>query len=873
MNALVKKEIRLMLPSLAVALLLALPPICTRSDDGIPVFLLFIGMTMMSLTTFGRECSLNTFSSMLAQPAERMRIWKTKLAVLVLSFGAVYTVWRLAIAFSFKDYGGRLADPEYTATVLTVGNIVVIATFTGGLWTTLLVRQIASAFWLTLLFPGALAGFTGALLAEHHSEDTVRIAISIVIGIYSIAGFAYAWRLFFQSQDVGWAGGVIALPEWTLIARSKEGGKTVRARRPIFALVKKELQLQQVSFMGAAGLLVLHLGIVGFRSHHVFVEDSALQAIVIVFWVLWLVLPVFISAITVAEERRLGMMEGQLCLPVSRGRQFAIKAFTTLFLGTLLGGIVPMLIENIGANTSAFAGSHSINQGMGVSVQFYIIAFAASLSLVSFYASTMARNFLQAVGFSMVTFVALVLVTTAFVDHDMIFTDLLPHKSVLPAVVGIPTGIVTLLWLGYLNFRNFRPGWPLWRRNMLGVTGGFVFVLVASIAIYNRVWEVLEAAEPQHGPARLSLANPPIINSEDSVNLSIRLSDGRVWFDCLGGGMYQYSDMKTMIWRACFDPLPRSIGIQRFAEGSNWVSMTGRHIDWQIEDDSDATKTPYHIIDDLDTVGVRPDGSLWISEASKDGQWKGDRMRRFGDENVWKQVVGSHAAVLLLKNDRTIWRWGTNRFDFNKWGTRWFSVRNYPMHQVGNDAVWSELYFGRWIDLARKSDGSVWRITSNDKNGADVLTLQTNMEQVSFKTLALADSRAMAYVRPDGSLWVKWQPNTKPEVVTEFVRVGSESNWRAVAMTWLRMVALKSDGTLWEWRLTKDKITEFTEGAPTRLGIHNDWVAISDAEDNAVALAADGSLWLWPDRQMYGDRSLLKLSKQPKLLGNIFSVK
>ena len=81
MNPLVKKEIRLLLPSFVVAVLLALVQGITRPYDFYLAPLLFFGLTIMALTTMGREASLNTFSMMLAQPAERMRIWQTKLSV------------------------------------------------------------------------------------------------------------------------------------------------------------------------------------------------------------------------------------------------------------------------------------------------------------------------------------------------------------------------------------------------------------------------------------------------------------------------------------------------------------------------------------------------------------------------------------------------------------------------------------------------------------------------------------------------------------------------------------------------------------------------------------------------------------------------
>ena len=96
MNPLVKKEIRLLLPSWIVAMLLALVQGITRPYDFYVACLLFFGLTMMALTTIGRETSLNTFSLLLSQPAERIRIWQTKLSVLAVAFLTVFVVWLAA---------------------------------------------------------------------------------------------------------------------------------------------------------------------------------------------------------------------------------------------------------------------------------------------------------------------------------------------------------------------------------------------------------------------------------------------------------------------------------------------------------------------------------------------------------------------------------------------------------------------------------------------------------------------------------------------------------------------------------------------------------------------------------------------------------
>src|SRR5450756_240365 len=201
MNALVKKEIRLLLPSWLMAMLLAVPSICTRMDDGIPVVLLFFGLAMMGLASLGRESSLNTFSQLLAQPAERLRIWKIKLSVLAVAFLAVAGVWRLAVVLSFKDYGNGPADPDASEAVLVAGCMVIAATFSGGLWAALLLRQIAGAFWLTLLVPATLAGCTTAFVSTSQPGSGVIVALCIIIGLYSIGGFLFARWLFFRAQD------------------------------------------------------------------------------------------------------------------------------------------------------------------------------------------------------------------------------------------------------------------------------------------------------------------------------------------------------------------------------------------------------------------------------------------------------------------------------------------------------------------------------------------------------------------------------------------------------------------------------------------------------------------------------------------------
>jgi alpha-tubulin suppressor-like RCC1 family protein len=340
--------------------------------------------------------------------------------------------------------------------------------------------------------------------------------------------------------------------------------------------------------------------------------------------------------------------------------------------------------------------------------------------------------------------------------------------------------------------------------------------------------------------------------------------------------MYDDDSSKVKwLWHDLVDPLPKSGEAPRFVAGSNWVSATARHVDFYQHYEEAGNKTENHVVGYLDMVGVQANGTFWISEAKTNGIWTGDKMNRFGDGTNWQQVVGSYAGILLLKNDGTLWHWGTNRFDWNNWQTNWPSLRTYPLQQIGTDSDWKEIC-GYWSIFVRKSDGSVWSANMIDKHSQDEFHRETNLDQVSFQTLSV-DNGDMAYVRPDGTLWVKWQyPQNGTNVGSGFVRAGTETNWTAVALNWNKMVALKSDGSLWQWDfnrwqgINQGNLFRLVQKLPTRVGIHNDWVAIAQTWEDVIALAADGSLWLWPDREQYEQATLLKLPKQPEFLGNVF---
>lgn len=871
MNPLLKKEIRLLLPAWIAAVLLALVQLVKPLDFYV-VTLLFLGMTIMALTTIGRETSLNTFSNMLAQPAERVRLWKTKLSILAVAFLTVLGVWLVAFVFS-GALGFDTQSAENSYNLFITACLIATATFTGGLWTTLLLRQPAAAFWLTLLIPATLSGFTAAFVSQSQPDSGVIAVLCVIFAVYSVGGFLFARWLFFRAQDTGWSGGTLALPEWKWFAARFEAAGANRNRRPIFALLNKEFQLQQAALTGAVGLLVLHIGILALRANHKFARESAGEILTAIFWLLWLVLPVLIGNTAVAEERKLGVLEGQLCLPASRRRQFAIKTLATFFLGIFLGGVMPILLESIGvilgAQNPMFTGK---DQTTAYALYIFLLgamATSAWLTLVSFFASSLARNFLQAVGFAIMTLIGWISIIPIFTSRHMAFYDSVAFHSILPLVIAVPTVVVTLLGLTYRNFKSFRDGWPLWWRNLLGLVGAALFIVVGSAAIYHRAWEIFKPAEPPHGAARLSLANPPRLWVESYGNLLVRLPDGRVWHDYLTTRPFPTSDKyrNRKWWLALLlaDPRPFSAGPQKFIAGSNWVSATVRRVDQGFEEMRDGKKEWIHLEGYTDTVGIQRDGTLWLSDASDHRRWTGDKLTQFGSETNWQQLAQSYdfASVLLLKTDGTLWWWRPHGHDWSQ--TNWPSLHGFQPRQIGTNADWSDIFSERGF-LARKTDGSVWSIEAGKAQR------QINYDSIALQNSSHIGSGGMgAYIRNDGTLWGCTDFQYRNTSTFRSWQISKATNWVSSAMSWNGMMALKADGTLWQWLPDRQTSQISFDAPPTRLGIHNDWVALTPMESGAVALAADGSLWFWPYPYTWEyQQTFLALPKQPKFLGNVF---
>lgn len=567
MNAASRKEARLLAPSLAVALLLAGAAIWLPAWS---MVCLTLAALIISLAPFGQEISFGTFSLLLAQPLPRGQTWNIKLSW---ALGAMLPVWVVTAWTCWPDWD-----------VLWWRLLFSVAILSAGLWTTLLFRQVVAAFWVTLILP---------LIIGVVPTTALREALLL---IYSGAGFAFAWRLFQNAQDIPWTGRAVSwrLEPLVVVTTSRQRGKWG-------ALVGKELRLQHVTWWLIPCLVGVHLLTLFVRFVSPGAEHSTLAGFV---WVLWLAAPFVAGAVSVAEERKLGTMQGVLCAPVRRWHQWLLKLILVLAVGFLFGAAAPLLLERLAA-------------GLGIKMQIatphFLFLSAAAIGVVSFLASSLARNALQAMGIGFVFSVAAVSILT---DSTQVFSYSAPYPLPLPSRMLGWSLLLGCLWPAYANFKriDLDGAWlgSVWRWLL---TVGLLVLL--AVGIYVRPWELVVASEPAHGPARLSPALPLALRF-NIFSIAGLVGNGRIW-NC------------PLTYTKDNAGIPSTNGAE-WAPGTNWVDIA---------------------LFRSSIFALRGDGTLWQLWKSNDG-WQNSQI---GSENDWTSIAQAGFGIAGTRSDGSLWHW------------------------------------------------------------------------------------------------------------------------------------------------------------------------------------------------------------------------
>lgn len=229
-----------------------------------------------------------------------------------------------------------------------------------------------------------------------------------------------------------------------------------------------------------------------------------------------------------------------------------------------------------------------------------------------------------------------------------------------------------------------------------------------------------------------------------------------------------------------------------------------------------------------------------------------------GTTDGWSVVESGYRHGLSIKNNGTLWAWGSNNVGQLGLG----NVTNYSSpKQIGSLTNWLKVSGGFYYSTAIKTDGTLWTWGNAAQGvlGLGNATSYSSPKQVGALTNWLKIAAGFYHVgaiKTDGTLWM-WGQNNKGQLglgnITNYSspkQVGALTNWLQVSAGWYITAAIKTDGTLWTWgkgltygALGLGNKTDYS--SPKQVGALTNWLSVSAGLYVMTAVKTDGTLWTW----------------------------
>jgi alpha-tubulin suppressor-like RCC1 family protein len=243
----------------------------------------------------------------------------------------------------------------------------------------------------------------------------------------------------------------------------------------------------------------------------------------------------------------------------------------------------------------------------------------------------------------------------------------------------------------------------------------------------------------------------------------------------------------------------KSSPVQTVAGGTNWSKVSSSR-DW--------------------TGAIKTDGTLWMWGANSSGVLgdntviaKSSPVQTVAGGNNWSQIATSRIAVYGLKTDGTLWSWGGNAFC--ALGDNTTISRSSPVQTISGGTNWRSISANGFHVGAIKTDGTLWAWGDSlyggfGNNDSAINKASSPIQTVSggsnWSKLSVGDYHMMA-IKNDGTLW-NWGYNAQGSLginnainnnSSPVQTVAGGTNWSSVSAGGYHSTAIKTDGTLWAW--------------------------------------------------------------------------
>jgi alpha-tubulin suppressor-like RCC1 family protein len=270
-----------------------------------------------------------------------------------------------------------------------------------------------------------------------------------------------------------------------------------------------------------------------------------------------------------------------------------------------------------------------------------------------------------------------------------------------------------------------------------------------------------------------------------------------------------------------------------------------------------------------DTIIIKNDGTLWgWGYNGEDQLGLGDSAEslyltptEINTGTNWIGISASAYTTIALKNDGTLWGWGSNTNNNFGLGEAFYGRYTTPI-QLGTDTDWVFVSYPHSHVIALKNDGTLWGWQDNQQGQLGLGYIgehNTSKHQIGTDTdwqIALAGGSHTVALKNDGTLW-GWGDNTYGQLGDDNTsnhlvptQIGTDTNWSMIYVGFAATYAIKDDGSLWAtgnnvWGQLGLDTSDFSVNTLTQIGTDTNWTTVSSYNFHTMAIKNDGTLWGW----------------------------
>ena len=310
------------------------------------------------------------------------------------------------------------------------------------------------------------------------------------------------------------------------------------------------------------------------------------------------------------------------------------------------------------------------------------------------------------------------------------------------------------------------------------------------------------------------------------------------------------------------------------------------------------TTTPEPTTTTTTTTTVSPlQGSLWLWGENNDGELgdgsitnRSSPVQTITLGNNWIEFSSSQNHFAAIKNDGTLWLWGSNTFGVLAQNNFVLTSVSSPIQVYGGGNDWRKISCGQNNTAAIKQDGTLWlcgfnafgQLGTNDTTNRNSF-VQTISAGNDWIDVSVGQNQVLA-LKSDNSLWV-WGDNEFGQLGTnDTVLKSSPVQTIAGGNDWIKIsnaisgdvsAGIKQDGSLWLWG--KNDLGQLGDGTTTNrsspvqtISGGNDWEKVSCNASHVVALKNDGTVWSWGSNigGRLGDNTTITKSSPVQIYGD-----